>query len=90
MKEPLHLVAAANTSAPALATLHRKGYTVSRVGDEYRAERADRCLSADDPLQLLGLAAILDERGKDWQPSDDEIQALLELEGIDDSGAKRL
>jgi hypothetical protein len=87
MTDRLHLTAAANTLAPALAALRRKGYTVSRLGDEYRAENAARLLFADDLLLLLGLAVLLDERGDAWYPTDAEIQALLELEGMEDPGA---
>ena len=85
MNERIHLSAAGNTLAPALAVLRRMGYVVSRDGDGYRAERAARQLLADDPLALLGLAALLDERGASWQPTDEEVDALLKLEskGID-------
>lgn len=84
MNERLRLAAAANTLAPALAALRQKGYTVSRRDDSYRAESAARLLLADDLLQLLGLVALLDERGDSWHPTDEEIQALLDLEGMQD------
>ncbi|WP_457351578.1 hypothetical protein [Roseateles sp. P5_D6] len=80
MSDRIQLAAASNTLAPALAVLVRKGYVVSREGDGYRADSSTRQLQADDPLQLLGLAAMLDERGASWQPTDEEVEAILQLE----------
>jgi hypothetical protein len=80
MNELVHLAAAANTMAPALAVLCRKGYVVTRQGYTYRADSGARSLLADDPLQLLGLAALLDERGESWQSTDEEIDALIALD----------
>jgi len=80
MSERIQLAAAGNTLAPALAALRRKGYVVSREGDGYRADSSTWQLLADDPLQLLGLAAMLDERGASWQPTDEEVEDFLQLE----------
>jgi hypothetical protein len=81
MNERIQLAAASNTLAPALAVLRRMGYVVSRNGDVYRADSETRRLLADDLLQLLGLAALLDERGAAWRPTDEEVDALLRLVG---------
>lgn len=85
MNESIHLAAAGNMLAAALAVLRRMGYVVSRAGDGYRAVNPERQLLADDPLELLGLVALLDERGACWQPTDEEVDALMQLEcdGVD-------
>lgn len=80
MNEPVHLVAAANTMAPALAILCRRGYVVTREGNAYRADSGAHCLRGDDPVQLLGLATLLDERGASWHPTDEEVEALIALD----------
>ena len=39
-------------------------------------------LDASDPLELLGLAMLAERRGAAWAPSDDEVDALLKLQGV--------
>lgn len=79
MTQPLFLTVASNTLAPALATLQQLGYTVTYSSAGYRANSAARSLLAEDLVQLLGLVLLLDVRGDAWQPSDDEVEKLLEL-----------
>ena len=41
------------------------------------ATKPDLILEAEGPLELLGLWAMRDGRGKEWKASDDEIEAFL-------------
>lgn len=80
------ITAAGNTLAPALASLKALGYEVSRdVGGLrlYRAESAVCSLSAEDPLLLLGLATLFDLRGENWQPTNAEVDAFVDMEEQD-------
>lgn len=80
----IRMVVAANTLAPALAALHAKGFTVSKVeggAGLLQATKGATVLHGEDPLDLLGLAAILEMRGACWQASDAEVDALLALMG---------
>jgi hypothetical protein len=83
MANRIQLAAAGNTLAPALGILRNLGYTVTRdkLGDRlYRAENKTCIFTADDPLALLGLVKIYEERGVDWQPTDEEVRDILDLE----------
>jgi hypothetical protein len=88
MPQPLHIVAAGNTLAPALAELVSLGFSVSRIvvsgpSEPFlRAEKLGLVLDASDPLELLGLATLAERRGAAWVPSDDEVDALLKLQGV--------
>jgi hypothetical protein len=85
MTANLFLAAAGNTLAPAYAELQKLGFSLSLVpksnGEEswIRAERAGLRLEAPDPLQLLGLAALVNRRGASWMPTGSEIDAMLKL-----------
>jgi hypothetical protein len=86
---PVHLSAAANTLAPALAILRKLGYTVSRIEKPggtvgYKAEGVAGVLYGEDTLQLLALATIVQHRGEKWQPSDQEVKDVLRLDGVQD------
>ncbi len=77
--EGLILVDAMNTYDPALATLQQRGYRVwvrplddINEGEEWVASKDGAELIAGDPLRLLGLAAMLDARGADWQLAQSE------------------
>ena len=83
MKERTVIASAGNTMAPALAVLQSMGYSVSRDATGpalYRAENQHCVLIAADPLLLLGLAQMYEIRGSSWQPTDEEVSALLALE----------
>jgi len=41
------------------------------------ARKGDAILSAESPLELLGLVAMYNARGLQWQASDAEIDAFL-------------
>jgi hypothetical protein len=85
MPQQLHIVAAGNTLAPALAELTKLGFSVFAVvasssGESFfRAQKVGLILG--DTLELLGLATLVDRRGTDWAPSDSEVEALLDLHG---------
>ncbi|PHV32791.1 hypothetical protein CSQ94_15655 [Janthinobacterium sp. BJB312] len=83
MQHKIRIAAAGNTLAPALGVLHKLGYAVTRdktAEQQYQAEDDTCIFVADDPLTLLGLVKIYEERGADWQPSDEEVQRLLLLD----------
>lgn len=90
MAEKFRIASAFNTFAPALAVLHEHGYTVSPVEGlpgVLRAENGRFILSAEDPLQLLGLAALAQARGElSFSPTDKEIEDLLALDGAEQPG----
>ena len=80
----IHMTVAANTLAPALSMLHEKGFSVTMVEEGaclLQATKGATVLHGDDPLELLGLAAILETRGACWQPTAAEVDALLALMG---------
>lgn len=65
-----------NTYDPALFVLRKKGYRVwvepgGAEGESggWRAEKDGRDFYASDPLRLLGLIALWEQRGDDWQLS---------------------
>ncbi len=82
----MRLATAGNTLNPALLVLKARGYQVrvqrssahdgevlliaTREGNEFVAE---------DPLYLLGLIALWENRGDDWQTRDDEPWPLEEF-----------
>lgn len=75
----LILADAMNTYDPALATLQERGYRVwvrpvgeVEEGEEWLARKDGNELIAGDPLRLLGLAAILETRGVNWQLAENE------------------
>lgn len=68
------LVDAMNTYNPALFVLRQKGYRVwvdpggeGAEEEEWRAQKEGRDFFAADPLRLLGLIAMWEQRGDDWQ-----------------------
>jgi hypothetical protein len=87
MPQQLHIAAAGNTLAPALAELIKLGFSVSALavsasGESlFRAEKVGVVLDARDTLELLGLATLAERRGADWAPSNSEVKALLDLHG---------
>jgi len=82
----MQVMALANTLAPAHAELRKLGFSVTRqpalgsLRSILRAERPGLVLEADDTLQLLGLATLVERRGEKWRPTDCEVDAFLGLE----------
>ena len=75
------VAAAGNTEVPAYLALIELGYSVDRVdkdGEEHWiAKKGTLRLTADGPLELLGLSLLRSERGPRWQASDTEIDEFL-------------
>ncbi|MFZ4875854.1 hypothetical protein ACL9RI_12265 [Janthinobacterium sp. Mn2066] len=87
MQHKIRIAVAGNTLAPALGVLNKLGYTVTRdktAEQQYQAEDDTCIFVADDPVTLMGLVKIYEERGADWQPSDEEVQLLLLLDECDE------
>jgi hypothetical protein len=86
----LKIADAGNVTVPAFLTLQQRGYVVrcERSADGTRetwiAESDTTELLADDPVALLGLAALAESRGTDWKASDSQIQEFLKKFGYDD------
>lgn len=68
--------------APCWIVLEELGYTVTtqRTGDAeiWVAQRREVKLQANDPCTLLGLAKLVEVKGKDWQASDEKIAEFLQ------------
>jgi hypothetical protein len=76
------IATAGNTLAPALAILMAKGFVVEPSvtnGGLLQATNGVVTLLGEDPLVLLGLAAIAEARGADWKPTDNEVAVWLNL-----------
>ncbi|MEL6444726.1 MAG: hypothetical protein AAFP15_08870 [Bacteroidota bacterium] len=71
---------------PALLALRAMGYDVSRRYDDGRewweAETEALEFGAEDPLSLLGLVALREQRGAVWHASDAEIEAVMQEFGL--------
>lgn len=58
---------------PAILALEAKGFTVE-VSESLVVARSDLgTFTADDPVAVLGLVALVETRGARWQASDAEI-----------------
>ena len=78
------IATAGNTLASALAVLHAKGFVVEAASERtglLQASNGSFTLLGEDPLVLLGLAAIAESRGTDWHPTEIEVGSFLALEG---------
>ncbi|MEP3890404.1 MAG: hypothetical protein ABJN69_08040 [Hellea sp.] len=88
-KRRLSIRIAGNTQNPALNTLREKGYRVWIEPDDlneeepefldWNAEKEGRYFSATDPVELLGLVAMQECRGDDWQQKTDEPDIVCEV-----------
>ena len=83
------LADAANTIVPAYLTLLQRGVSVYRQpsavtdsGMLWVAEDAGHRFVAEDLLVLLGLVALHETRGPQWQASDEEIERFLAEFGV--------
>lgn len=70
----MRIAAAANVLTPAYLTLIDRGYAVRREGDLLIALKGDDTFIAEDPILLLGLIAVGETRGDNWQATDDQIK----------------
>jgi hypothetical protein len=78
------LADAANTVIPAYLALLQRGLAVSRESASadaaealWIAEDAAQRFVAEGPLALLGLVALYETRGPEWQASDEQIDRFL-------------
>jgi hypothetical protein len=79
-----HIGNAANALIPAYLALQSKGYRVSwKRGDSspddetWFAEGPLGSFTAEDPVELLGLVAMREERGASWKASDEQIDEFM-------------
>ena len=78
--------AAGNTVVPALLALEALGFdvVVETVGERQtcRAARGDERYSADDPVTVLGLIKLVEARGWDWHPDDQQLGQAMQRYGL--------
>jgi hypothetical protein len=76
------IAAASNILPAAFASLHKLGYvvTLTNSGRLCKAENANNTFVAEDPLLLLGLVKLHEERGDSWQPTEAEVEAYLSFD----------
>ncbi|WP_152669937.1 hypothetical protein [Lysobacter capsici] len=77
----MRIAMAGNTLAPAYSALLQKGYTVERhpeLPDCCVASKNGYSFLADNPVELLGLIAMIEVRGEAWQASDREVEDFLQ------------
>lgn len=88
-KYTLKLTVAGNTASPAVAVMRARGYAIScsytRCSGEsdyrifWEAEKDGRIFGSSEPEEVLGLIAMWEARGDDWQATDEEIEFALKL-----------
>ncbi|MGO1071589.1 hypothetical protein [Lysobacter sp. CA199] len=77
----MRVAMAGNTLAPAYSVLLKKGYAVERHPDLSGwccASKDGYSFLAENPVELLGLIAMLEVRGEAWQASDREVGQFLQ------------
>ena len=76
---------AGNVLVPAYLALRAKGYLVTRTVltheqiEMWRAEKEGERYTAADTLALLGLVALYETRGENWQADDTQIGEFFRL-----------
>jgi hypothetical protein len=74
----IQIAAAGNTEVPAYLALVARGFNVSCDHQSvWIATKGEASFLADSPLQLLGLVAMFESRGPQWQASDEQIEEFL-------------
>ena len=77
----MNLSSAGNTEIPAYLILRENGYSIERKESEgketWMAIKGDTKLIGDSLLELLSLRDIIEQRGKNWKATDDEIEEFL-------------
>ncbi|HLY80285.1 MAG TPA: hypothetical protein VKQ70_12970 [Caulobacteraceae bacterium] len=73
----MRLASAANLLTPAYLTLLDRGYDLRQEGDLLIAARGGDTFMAEDPITLLGVIAIAEARGENWQATDKQIDEFL-------------
>jgi hypothetical protein len=77
----MRIASAANVLTPAYLTIVAKGYAVRSEGDLLVATKGDDTFIAEDPILLLGVIAVGECRGEDWQATDAQIDDFLSAFG---------
>ena len=87
MNDRVVIATAGNVLPAALASLRALGYvvTVAEDGQLCRAEKENVALVAEDPLLLLGLVKLYELKGREWRPSDAEVEAYLTFDEASNS-----
>lgn len=83
------LTSAGNTIVPAYLALIARGLSIvkepsalTESGMIWVAEDTTTQFFADDLVTLLGLVAMQETRGADWQASDEEIERFIAKYGV--------
>ncbi|AXT54648.1 hypothetical protein D1815_02350 [Aquimarina sp. AD1] len=71
------LSVAANLGAPSYKMLLELGYEITIEGKTWIAESDDWILRSEGPIELLGLANIVEKKGENWKVTDSEIAEFL-------------
>lgn len=79
----LHLHGAGNVEAPAWAVLVERGYQVQAGPRGLTATGPTGTFESDGALSLLGLVAIAEARGEQWEARDDEVDGYLRATGLE-------
>ena len=94
MSDTIKLATAGNVVVPAFLALQQRGYSVRRDSQSsfsheplWHAERAGVHLTAEEPLSLLALAAIVESRGAEWRATDEQIESFMREYANDSSAA---
>lgn len=74
--EGIDLVQAGNTTVPAILALRALGYTVERQGPRFSATAHRARFAADDPVAVLGLVKLAEQR-RPWRATDAEIDEVM-------------
>jgi hypothetical protein len=74
----MQIAAAGNTEVPAYLVLVARGFNFSCDHQSvWTATKGEASFLADSPLQLLGVVAMFESRGPQWQASDEQIEEFL-------------
>lgn len=79
----LHIAGAGNVEAPAWAVLVSRGYQVESCPRGLIANGPMGTFESDGALGLLGLVAVAEARGLQWQASDAEVEDYLRATGLE-------
>ena len=76
------IASAGNVLPAAFHALRTLGYavTLTNNGRLCKAESAGVTLIAEDPLLLLGLAKLHEVRGREWHPTDSQVEEYLSFD----------
>jgi hypothetical protein len=79
----VNIAAAGDVEVPAYLVLRAKGYdiTVSMRGqgeETWHATKDGNRFSGEGPIELLGVVAVFEARGENWQAADSEIDDFIQ------------